>query len=72
VGHPAALVRRLTDTANRGPLNFMGGNDPLNEAPALNGIPCTTGFCHIDQAHPILFADAYGAGLVDAAAAVGR
>jgi len=31
-----------------------------------------TGFCHVDQAHPLTFADAYGAGLVDAAAAVGH
>ena len=41
-------------------------------APALNGTPCATGFCHLDQAHAIGFADAYGAGLVDAGAAVGR
>jgi subtilisin family serine protease len=72
VGRPASLVRRVTDTASRSPVNFMGPNDPLNAAPALNGVPCTTGFCHIDQSHPIVFADAYGAGLVDAGAAVGR
>jgi len=71
-GRPAALVGRLTDTANRSPRNYMGGNDPGNGAPALNGVPCSTGFCHIDQSHPIAFGDAYGAGLVDAAAAVGR
>ena len=35
-------------------------------------VPCATGFCHIDQSHPIAFGDAYGAGLVDAGAAVGR
>ena len=28
VGRPAALVRRLTDTANRSPVNYMGPNDP--------------------------------------------
>jgi hypothetical protein len=50
----------------------MGPSSPYNVAPALNGIPCATGFCHLDQAHAIGFADAYGAGLVDAAAAVGR
>jgi lantibiotic leader peptide-processing serine protease len=71
-GRPAALVGRLTDTANRSPRNYMGGNDPGNGAPALNGVPCSTGFCHIDQSHPIAFGDAYGAGLVDAGAAVGR
>ena len=70
VGRPAALVRRLTDTANRSPVNYMGANDPANAAPALDGTPCATGFCHIDQSHPIGFGDAYGAGLVDAGAAV--
>ena len=72
VGRPAALVRRLTDTANRSLVNYMGANDPANAAPALNGTPCSTGFCHIDQSHPIGFGDAYGSGLVDAGAAVGR
>jgi subtilisin family serine protease len=71
VGRPAALVRRLTDTASHAPVNFMGPSDPFNVAPALNGIPCATGFCHLDQTHAIGFADAYGAGLVDAATAVG-
>ena len=72
VGHPGALVHRLTDTASHAPVNFMGPSDPFNVAPALNGIPCATGFCHLDQTHAIGFAAAYGAGLVDAAAAVGR
>ena len=72
VGHPAALVRRLTDSASHAPVNFMGPSDPFNVAPALNGIPCATGFCHLDQTHAIAFADAYGAGLVDAGAAVGH
>ena len=71
VGRPAALVRRLTDTASHAPVNFMGPSDPFNVAPALNGIPCATGYCHLDQTHAIGFADAYGAGLVDAATAVG-
>jgi hypothetical protein len=48
----------------------MGPNDPANTAPTLDGTPCATGFCHVDQTHPIAFSDAYGAGLVDAAAAV--
>ena len=72
VGRPSALVRRLADTANRSPVNFMGPSDPANAAPSLSGVPCATGFCHLDQSHPIGFADAYGAGLVDAGAAVGR
>jgi hypothetical protein len=53
-------------------VNYMGPNDPANTAPALDGTPCLTGFCHVDQSHPIAFGDAYGAGLVDAGAAVGR
>ena len=65
-------MRRLTDTAYRSHVNYMGANDAANAAPALNGIPCSTGFCHIDQTHPIAFGDAYGSGLVDAGAAVGR
>ena len=70
-GRPDALLARLQETANQRPANYMGPNDPTNFAPSLAGAPCTTGYCHIDQAHPIPFADAYGAGLVDAGAAVG-
>jgi subtilisin family serine protease len=69
-GRPAALVQRLADTAKRSIVNYMGPNDAANTAPALNGTPCGTGFCHVDQTHPIAFADAYGAGLVDAGTAV--
>jgi subtilisin family serine protease len=72
VGRPSALVGRLTGTADRAPVNYMGANDPANTAPSLSGVPCATGFCHLDQSHPIGFADAYGAGLVDAGAAVGH
>jgi subtilisin family serine protease len=71
VGRPAALVGRLADTAKRSPVNYMGPNDATNTAPALDGTPCATGFCHVDQSHPIAFTDAYGAGLVNAGAAVG-
>jgi len=53
-------------------VNYMGPNDAANTAPALDGTPCATGFCHVDQSHPIAFADAYGAGLVDAGDAVKR
>jgi lantibiotic leader peptide-processing serine protease len=72
VGHPDALLARLQSTANQSPVNFMGPNDAANFAPSLAGVPCSTGYCHIDQAHPVPFADAYGAGLVDADAAVGH
>jgi lantibiotic leader peptide-processing serine protease len=71
-GRPEALVQRLASTAMRSPVNYMGPNDAANTAPALDGTPCGTGFCHVDQAHPIPFADAYGAGLVDAGSAVGH
>jgi lantibiotic leader peptide-processing serine protease len=69
--HPAALLARLQATASHSPVNYMGPNDPSNFAPSFSGAACTTGYCHVDQAHPIPFADAYGAGLVDAGAAVG-
>jgi lantibiotic leader peptide-processing serine protease len=72
VGHPDALLARLQSTANQSPVNYMGPNDPANYAASLAGVPCTSGYCHIDQAHPVPFADAYGAGLVDADAAVGQ
>ncbi|HEY6835312.1 MAG TPA: S8 family serine peptidase [Gaiellaceae bacterium] len=72
VGRPDALLARLRSTANQSPVNYMGPNDPSNFAASLLGAPCTTGYCHIDQADPVAFADAYGAGLVDAAAAVGQ
>ena len=72
IGRPDALLSRLRSTANQSPVNYMGPNDPANFDPSLAGAPCTTGYCHIDQAHPVPFADAYGAGLVDADAAVGN
>jgi lantibiotic leader peptide-processing serine protease len=72
VGRPDALLARLQSTANQSPVNYMGPNDPANFAASLAGVPCSTGYCHIDQAHPVPFADAYGAGLVDADAAVGH
>ena len=70
VGRPASLLQGLADTARRSLVNYMGPNDASNTAPALDGRPCGTGFCHVDQAHPIAFSDAYGAGLVDAGSAV--
>jgi subtilisin family serine protease len=70
-GHPDALVARLKSTANHGVVNYMGPNDPSNFAPSVFGDPCPTGYCHLDQSHPISFGDAYGAGLVDAGSAVG-
>jgi subtilisin family serine protease len=71
-GRPEALERRLEGSARRDFTNFMGPNDAGNAAPALDGTPCGTGYCHVSQSQPIGFADAYGAGLVDAGTAVGR
>jgi subtilisin family serine protease len=71
-GRPEALEQRLARGARRDLTNFMGPNDPGNTVPALDGTPCDTGYCHVSQSRPIAFADAYGAGLVDAGAAVSR
>ncbi len=68
--NPVALVGRLETTARTGLTNYMGPNDPDSTAPSLDGRACATGYCHVDQSNPTSFADAYGAGLVDAAAAV--
>jgi subtilisin family serine protease len=70
-GRPEALERRLEASARQNLTNFMGPNDAGSTAPALNGTSCDTGYCHVSQSQPIAFADAYGAGLVDAGAAVG-
>jgi hypothetical protein len=50
--------------------NFTGPDDPNDTAPTYDGRPCATGYCHLDTSVSIQFADAYGAGLVDAGAAV--
>ena len=50
--------------------NNTGPNDPTNTAPSYSGAACSTGFCHLDFASPVAFADAYGAGVVNAATAV--
>ena len=68
--NPAGLQARLQGTARTDMVNFMGPNDPSNMAPALDGTPCNTGYCHIKFNAPISFGDAYGAGIVRASAAV--
>jgi hypothetical protein len=52
--------------------NYTGPVDPDNVAPTYDGRPCATGFCHLDTSRRIGFSDAYGAGLVDAGAAVAQ
>jgi subtilisin family serine protease len=67
---PSGLVARLQATARTTMTNYTGPDDPGNTSPTYDGRPCSTGYCHLDTSAPIAFADAYGAGLVDAAAAV--
>jgi lantibiotic leader peptide-processing serine protease len=67
---PAALVSRLETTARQTMTNFTGPDDPYDTAPTYDGRPCATGYCHLDTSVSIPFADAYGAGLIDAGAAV--
>jgi subtilisin family serine protease len=67
---PADLVARLEATARQKMTNYTGPTDPANTAPTYDGRTCATGYCHLDTSVSIPFADAYGAGLVDAGAAV--
>jgi subtilisin family serine protease len=67
---PTDLIGRLQTTARQTMTNYTGPDDPSNTSPTYDGRPCNTGYCHLDTSHPLSFADAYGAGLVDAAAAV--
>lgn len=67
---PVALVARLEATARRTMTNYTGPNDPSDTASTYDGRPCATGYCHLDTSSAIDFTDAYGAGLVDAGAAV--
>jgi len=67
---PADLVNRLQSTARHTMTNYTGPDDPNNTSPTYDGRPCNTGYCHLDTSVQIPFADAYGAGLVDAGAAV--
>jgi lantibiotic leader peptide-processing serine protease len=70
-GEPDDLVARLEATARGTMTNYTGPSDPGNTAPTYDGRPCPTGYCHLDTSSAIGFGDAYGAGLVDAGAAVG-
>jgi subtilisin family serine protease len=68
--HPADLVARLEATARRTMTNYTGPIDPSDTAPTYDGRPCATGYCHLDTSSSISFADSYGAGLIEAGAAV--
>jgi len=68
---PDALATALTSTA-RAADNHTGASSP-SKAPGWDEkVPCTVGFCHVDWSRPIDDASAYGAGIVDAAAAIRR
>lgn len=74
-GNPAGLLARLSSTARRDMVNETGPNDTTNTEPSFAGVACPTSFCHLTfhpggTGNPITFADAYGAGMVNAAAAV--
>ncbi|MHB8060980.1 MAG: S8 family serine peptidase, partial [Gaiellaceae bacterium] len=69
-GNPGALLALLKKTANDGVRNYTGPNDPNNKTAAIDGTPCDTGYCHLDFKHAIPSSEAYGAGIVDAGAAV--
>jgi subtilisin family serine protease len=69
--NPDALLARLEKTANDDVTNYTGPNDPNNTTADINtGTRCDTGYCHLDFKHRISSSDAYGAGIVDAGAAV--
>jgi lantibiotic leader peptide-processing serine protease len=67
---PDDLVARLEATARRTMTNHTGPSDPTDTAPTYDGRPCATGYCHLDTSSSIAFVDSYGAGLIDAGAAV--
>ena len=70
-GNPDALLAHLQDTARTDMVNETGPNDQFNIAPSLAGAPCPTGWCHLKfGAGLISNSDAYGAGMVNAGAAV--
>ena len=73
---PDGLLAQLQATARTGMVNGTGPVDPADTGNDFFGNACASGYCHLDYypggaGNPISFADAYGAGIVDAAAAVG-
>lgn len=70
-GNPDGLLVRLQSTARTNMVNYMVPNDPTNTSAGVNGVACATGWCHLAfGASAIPFSDAYGAGMVNAGAAV--
>jgi lantibiotic leader peptide-processing serine protease len=71
--HPDQLAAQLKSTAKTGLVNHTGKSSPDTGA-GWDGTPCGTGYCHLTWAttgpNAIPFAQAYGAGMVNAAQAV--
>ena len=73
--HPDQLAAQLKGTARSGLVNHTGKSSASTGA-AWDGTPCATGYCHVTfttssrDRNAISSAQAYGAGMVDAAAAV--
>ena len=71
--HPDQLAAQLKGTARSGLVNHTGKSS-ASTGPAWDGTPCGTGYCHVTFAtsgpNAISSSQAYGAGMVDAAAAV--
>jgi subtilisin family serine protease len=72
---PDQLAAQLKATARQGLVNHTGKSS-ADTGPAWDGTPCATGYCHVTfttssrAANAIPAAQAYGAGMVDAARAV--
>jgi subtilisin family serine protease len=70
---PDQLAAQLKSTARSGLVNHTGKSS-ASTGPAWDGTPCATGYCHVtfgtSGPNAISSAQAYGAGMVDAAAAV--
>src|SRR5215217_7484587 len=73
--HPDLLAAQLKGTARKGIVNHTGKSSASTGA-VWDGTSCGTGYCHVTfttsptDANAISSAQAYGAGMVDAAAAV--
>ncbi len=71
--NPTALLAKLKSTARTDMANGTGPNKPSDFGPSATGVPCLSGYCHLEYFTPgsstITFADAYGAGIVNAALA---
>ena len=73
--HPDQLAAQLKATARKGIVNHTGKSSASTGA-AWDGTPCATGYCHVTfttsatDPNAIPSTLAYGAGMVDAAAAV--